>query len=289
MNVEYTTCIICGSEHIVRKYLVSGFTIVQCRDCSLSFVKERLTQGELSNYYKLIEDIYVYTDKENVQNLSYYYLELRNIIKTEGLSTGKILDIGCSGGYFLDVMEGWERYGIELSSPYAELAKTKYGSNIHIGTLEDYKCPDCQFDIITLQDVLDHMINPLQALKRCNSILKPNGLIVIKVHNNSCLFAKLSGARFYAIIPPYHLTYFNKRSLVEALSRAGFKVLYHKYIAHMLFLKTIPYNLSRRFSMRKETGFFSSLFKLLETSSIGKIKIRKNLYDIITVIAKKGL
>lgn len=283
MSGEYAACIVCGSTRLVKMYVVGGFTIVRCGECSLLFVKERLSQEELNKHYELSEGDYIYSDPTNIENLNYYYYKLRSLIEKISRK-GKILDVGCSGGYFLDVMEGWQRYGIELSRPDAEKVKTKYGDNIHSGTLEDYKCPDSYFDVITLQDVLDHMLDPVGALKKCNLLLKSGGLIVIKVHNISCLFAKLWGPRFYAIVPPVHLTYFNKVSLQEALSRSGFDFLSHKYIGHILFLKTIPY----RFSRGRQEGLSYWLYKVLNGSSVGNIRIRKNLHDIITVIARKN-
>ncbi len=284
MHDKYTKCIVCESSRFENKYIVNGFTIVKCKECSLLFVKEKLTQKELNSYYERSDDDCVYSDPENIENLKYYYLKLRALIESR-ITKGKILDIGCSEGHFLDVMEGWDRYGIELPNTYAETAKAKYGDNIHIGTLEDYECRDPFFDIITMQDVLDHLIDPLLALKKCHSLLKPSGLIVIKVHNLSCLLARITGAGFYALIPPFHLSYFNRTSLQEALSKTGFEIIYHKYIAHILFLKTIPYRLARG----RKSGFFHSLHRLLSRSSIGNIKIKKNLHDIITVVAKKQI
>jgi hypothetical protein len=62
-------------------------------------------------------------------------------------------------------------------------------------------------------------------------MLKP-GMIVIKVHNISCSYAKLTGSGFYATIPPPHLFYYNRQSLSLALSKAGFQVVDSRFIGH---------------------------------------------------------
>ncbi|MDD5530426.1 MAG: class I SAM-dependent methyltransferase [bacterium] len=283
----HKNCIVCKNKDIFTKYIINGFHIFQCRQCSLLFVGEKLSQEELKMWYEQKADVdcdYTYADQENIENLKFYYLKLADWISKK-MPTGKILDIGCSGGYFLDYMKGWDCHGIEISSLYAEKAKAKHGNNIHTGTVEDYEYKKEYFDVITLQDVLDHMPDPLQALAKCNSLLKPGGIIVIKVHDISCLFAKLLGPRFYAFVPIFHLVYFNKKNLIETLSMSGFKTEEYKYLAHLLFLKTIFYRLSQD----NKKNFFYKLYNVINRSSLRNIKIKKNLYDIITVFARKEI
>jgi 2-polyprenyl-3-methyl-5-hydroxy-6-metoxy-1,4-benzoquinol methylase len=283
---EHQQCYVCGSDRLTHKFVVKGFTIVRCSDCSLQFVKERLSQDELKPYYEREDqaDAFVYKDPTNLSNLNYYYYKLRDLIGGH-MRPGRILDVGCSSGQFLDVMEGWERYGIEMMEAYAQKAIAKYGRHIQVGTLDDYQCEAGFFDAIALQDVFDHVRDPLATLRACHRLLRPGGLIVIKVHNVSCLYARLTGSRFYAFLPPVHLSYFNKKSLRVALSRTGFSTLYHRYIGHVLSLKTVAYRLSDCGS----PGLFGSLYVVLKRSPLGNVPIRKNLNDIITIVAEKRL
>jgi SAM-dependent methyltransferase len=282
LATEHTKCLICGSANLKPKWFVNGFHIVQCQDCTLAFVKENLTGEELSAWYEKVEEDYIYNDPGNVENLKYYFRKLRGIL--EGLvPSGKILDVGCSGGYFLDVMEGWDRYGVEFSPTYAEIARAKHGNRIHTGTLLDFPSPNAFFDVITIQDAYDHFGNPREGLERCHALLKPGGLLVVKVHDISSLYARVHGSKYYGVIPPYHLLYFGKKSLRTAMERAGFQVLMRTYIAHILFLKTIPYRLSRA----RGRGFFHWLWTRLNGTWLGNLRIRKNVYDIVTMVARK--
>jgi len=282
MDDMHKACIVCRDKDIFTKYIINGFHILQCNHCSLLFVGERLSQKELKTYYEKIEDDRVYDDSRNTENLKFYYIKLADLISKK-MPIGKVLDVGCSAGHFLDSMQGWESYGIELDSRFAEMAKAKYGNNIHIGTLEDYECTQGYFDVITLQDALDHMSDPLQALTKCNALLKPGGLIIVKVHDISCFFAKLTGPKFYALIPPDHLAYFNRKNLTEALVISGFEVEESRYLAHLLFLKTALYRLSQN----NKQNFFYWLYRVLGHSPLGDLKIKKNLNDIVTVFARK--
>ncbi len=127
------------------------------------------------------------------------------------------------------------------------------------------------------------MVDPLEALKKCNKLLKPNGLLIVKVHDMSCLYAKITGKNFYAFLPPLHLFYFNRTSLVMALKKASFKVILSKHMGHLLLLNTIFYRLSR--GNQKKHLF--KLYKLMKGTWFGHRKIYKNLHDIITVFAVK--
>ena len=102
---------------------------------------------------------------------------------------------------------------------------SKYANNIVSGVIEDYPVRESFFDVITLQDVLEHCINPTEVIGSCYKMLKPGGLIIIKVHDISCLYARMSCKTFYAILPVFHLFYFSKKLLAFILSRSGFRNL----------------------------------------------------------------
>ena len=279
-----TNCPLCESDHLSDIYSnVNGYTITRCLSCRLVFVREQITIPELIEYYNQSDGVdFIYADPENVENLNYYFRKLRDLLEAS-VPQGRILDVGCSAGYFLNVMNGWERYGIEIPSIWAEMARKNYGDNIHVGTLEDSNYPAEFFDVITLQDTFDHLVDPLESLQVCRRLLKPGGRIVIKVHNIECLYARLSGRRFYAIIPPSHLFYFSKDTLKLALEKSGYGLEVSTFIGHTLFLKTIPYRLSRS----NQKSLFYKAYQLLDKSPLGNIKVPKNLHDIITVVGIK--
>lgn len=274
-------CPLCDSDRLRDIYLdVNGYTITRCESCRLVFVREQVTIPELIAYYGQSDgEDFVYADPENVENLNHYFRKLRDLLE-KTMPRGRILDIGCSAGYFLNVMEGWERYGIEIPSMWADMARKTYGDHIHVGTLEDSDYPADFFDVITLQDTFDHLIDPLESLALCRRILKPGGRIVIKVHNIECLYARLSGRGFYAIIPPSHLFYYSRDTLKLALEKSGYALEISTFIGHTLFLKTIPYRLSRS----NKKSLFYKAYELLDKSPLGNIKVPKNLHDIITVV-----
>jgi len=269
------------------RYVINNFTLVKCSACELLFVKERCSQEELGVSYGekrdvTAEDDKIYLDRDNTENLKYYYRNLRSLI-LEKISSRKILDVGCNAGQFLDEMNGFERYGIDRSPSHGKIAKEKYGENIFIGTFEDYSSPDFLFDCITLQDVLDHMVDPLGALEKCHKLLKPDGILVVKVHDMSSLFAKIMGKRFYAFIPPTHLFYFSRTALATTLRKASFDIIFSKHLGHLMFLSSVFYRLSRG----KQQNVFFKLYKFIDGTWLGNQKIYKNFHDVVTVFARR--
>ena len=280
----YQLCPICGNKQFSRRFVVDGFQINACRSCGVSFVGNIMTTETLAGYYEsAASDEYIYTDA-NVSYLNHYYLALKDqIAALTGKTSGTILDVGCSEGYFLDLMEGWERYGIEISPKEAAIAKKKYGESIRLGVIDDYPDHDSFFDVIALQDVLDHCVDPMKVIRACHRMLKPGGLIIVKVHDISCLYARITGSRFYAILPPFHLFYFSKKPLAWMLERAGFRQPVFRHIGQVIQLKTVFYRLARG---TKDSVFYR-LYGMLSKTAIGRLPIPKNLHDIITVFALK--
>lgn len=278
----YKECPVCAAKNIKDKYQVKGYKIAECLECQALFVQEIVTDAFLNKFYKQLKGDFVY-EENNRKFLNRYYYKIKMEIEKIKPDKGSILDIGCSSGFFLDQMEGWEKHGIEMSEKFGRTARDKIGDTVYIGSFENYPVKNNYFDVITLQDVFDHFIDPYKNLKKCYDMLKPNGLILIKVHNTSCLYAKLTGANFYPIIPPAHLFYFNEKSLKTILNRADFNFLKSKFIGHVLQLKTIFFRLSRDGT----NPFFYALCKLVRNNILGKIAFYKNFHDIITVFAIK--
>jgi SAM-dependent methyltransferase len=274
-------CPLCAASDLENRFVVAGFQIARCRACTFVFVREHLTVDDLRPFYEHTDDDYIYTDEANRVNLDFYFHRLRKLLERTG-GPGRILDVGCSAGQFLDTVPApWQAYGVEFSPVYAEMAQKKHPGRVQQGTLEDVDFGH-RFDAITFMDVLDHSTDPLHELRVANRLLENGGRVAVKVHNIDCLYARFTGPNFYAIAPPYHLSYFSPKTVKLALEKTGFEVLESRFIGHRLALKTVPYRLSRG-----EKGFMYGLYRMLDRSPLGNLPIYKNLHDIVTVVAAK--
>ncbi len=278
----YAFCPVCSGDRLNGIWMVNGYQIARCDTCSLVFVQNKVTAEDLAVHYAGgTDEVY---DDANVDCLNYYYEKLGSLIRKRFPRPGRVLDLGCSRGWFLDVMRGWECHGNEIAPSDAAAARERYGDRIVAGSFEDYPLREEFFDVITLQDVFDHFREPLPALEKCRRMLKPGGMIVIKVHNISCLYAKITGQNFYAVIPPSHLFYYDRQTLARTLSIAGFQVVDSRFIGHLLKVKTVFWRLSQS----NPSSPHYRMYKRMNGTWLGEMKFHKNLHDIITVLAIKA-
>ncbi len=113
MTNTHKHCPVCNSTHLTHKWSVNNYSLLECKSCSLVFVEEIPSNTELNAYYNAESDVAYSND--NIECLNYYYETLRDLIQKYHPTPGSILDIGCSGGWFLDVMHNWECFGTEIS------------------------------------------------------------------------------------------------------------------------------------------------------------------------------
>src|ERR1051325_5574529 len=94
----------CGAGQLLPKWVVNNYPIVGCPNCSLVFVQQRISPDDLKHHYEVAhDDVY---DENNTDCLAYYYRSLRTAIERLSPNKGRILDVGCAGGWFLDLMRG---------------------------------------------------------------------------------------------------------------------------------------------------------------------------------------
>jgi 2-polyprenyl-3-methyl-5-hydroxy-6-metoxy-1,4-benzoquinol methylase len=139
---------------------------------------------------------------------------------------GYLLDIGCGGGRFLARMKkrNWSVEGLDIDPEVVKKVSKKYGILVHAGDVLNHKFPDNTYDVITMNQTIEHLYNPSLVLKECFRILKPGGHIVMTTPNVDCVAARLLGEYWRGWEPPRHLFLFNPKSISKVVSSAGFEV-----------------------------------------------------------------
>ena len=154
-------------------------------------------------------------------------------------SGGRLLDVGCHIGVFLQVAEsrGWQTIGIEPSRWAAQRAEER-GLDVRPGSLQSVQLAQESFDAVTMWDVVEHLPDPVQALRRTHGLLKPGGILAISTMNVEAWFPRLLGKRW----PWYmqmHLYYFTPKTLSRMLEAAGFEIveaMAHKRVVRLSYL-----------------------------------------------------
>src|ERR1035438_5259616 len=97
----YSSCPVCSASNLKALWEVNGYTVASCKACTLVFVQNKVTAEELDAHYAgAKDDVY---DDANIDCLNYYYQKLGDMIRSRFPQPGRILDLGCSRGWFLDV------------------------------------------------------------------------------------------------------------------------------------------------------------------------------------------
>lgn len=139
---------------------------------------------------------------------------------------GRLLDVGCGSGAFLQTMRelGWQVSGVEPDAAAARIAREHYGLDVACGTLEEAALPARRFHAITLSHVVEHLPDPIAALRECGRVLQPSGRLIITTPNVESLGRRVFGTSWRGLEVPRHLQLFSVGTLAECARRAGLRV-----------------------------------------------------------------
>jgi len=178
-------CPLCSSNKVIKIGVLVGSRtgikspLYACRNCFTLFQRQSYHEDENA----LRGDLEWHINNKEVRKTSSKMI----IKKLLGINptAKKILDIGCGiGTTLLEAKKlGLKCKGIEPNSFACNYAKQHYNLDI----VEDYFCPEHfvdTFDIIILQQVLEHVPQPQQFMKDVFSVLKPSGLLFLSVPGN---------------------------------------------------------------------------------------------------------
>ena len=248
--------------------------IVKCEKCGLIYVNPQ--EENIEKLYEKTEDENYEKSKES--RAITFKRDIEYIEKFE--KRGKILDMGCSSGIFLEVAKnnGWDIYGTELSEWGYKKAK-KITPNIFNKKLGDCNIKNDFFDVVTMWDLIEHLTNPNEELERVYKILKKNGLLVLSTPNIGSCFSKIMGIKWLNIIR-MHIFYFDKKTIKKILEKNGFKVIKIKSYPRTIILKYAIEWLKPYKKIYKTMEF-------IKNSKIGELKITVNFMDSMIVFARK--
>lgn len=281
-------CPLCGAAKINFFCNKNNYQLYNCSVCGLGFVWPIPAETEeiySEQYFKKSGAVagFGYVDYERDKEPMRQNF-IKCLAEIEELTSGrKIFDVGTATGYFLDLAaeRGWQTAGAEISPFAADLAVQK-GHDIFLGKLENF-VPKNNYDVVTMWDVLEHLDAPQKYLRAINRMLSENGILVINTINKECLWARLWGKRWHAIIPPEHLFYWSPFNLKALLTEQGFLILASKTIGKQFSSSYVFKTLADWQNLRvwhKLSNFFNSKF----WRGFG---LPINLGDNIFVVAKK--
>jgi SAM-dependent methyltransferase len=186
--------------------------VLRCLVCGFGFRQLRSSPAELAELYRRMDTTVYESERSGRAKTSSLHLK----IVQRYVKPGRIIDIGCASGAFLELAQtaGWQVVGLEPSATLYEQAQTllQGRGEILCKTLEQANIGKSCFDVVTLWDVLEHIPNPVTFLQRCESLLKPGGHLFLNVPNLESKEARLLRSRWPLLLAE-HLNYFTPKSL----------------------------------------------------------------------------
>lgn len=233
-----TKCPWCESEN-TKLYLKlkdefltkENFEIHECTNCGLLYTLPKPNKEHIGAYYQS-ENYYSHQENKSGFIPKVYEIvksiNLKNKYKmaTKGMRAGKVLDIGCGVGDFLNTMEqhGWQASGIEPSEEAIVIARKRTKAQIQapeeIGNIESES-----FDLITMWHVLEHVDDLRKEVYELHRLLKKGGRLVLALPNYKSADAQHYREFWAAFDVPRHLNHFSQKTISNIFSTSNLNLI----------------------------------------------------------------
>ena len=234
---QLNNCPVCQSQTFeetltVKDYTVSQeqFKIVTCKKCGFRFTNPRPDGDAIGEYYKA--ESYISHTNTSKGLISKIYQEVRkftlkgklNLINRLSPQKGKLLDVGCGTGMFLNVARenGWKVNGIEPDAGARAIAEQTNQIKIKDEVLLSYQ--DETFDVISLWHVLEHIHQLNETIEWLKARLSKDGSLIIAVPNYESKDASIYQEQWAAYDVPRHLYHFSQNNIKELFAKHGFEL-----------------------------------------------------------------
>jgi hypothetical protein len=281
---EFRACIVCGGavEPALRK---DGYELVRCTSCGLLMRGVLPTPQELEAIYA--PDYFTADPRHPVDGYADYLGDAERhretarrrlaVIERFAADRGALLDVGAAAGFFVDEARsaGWAAEGVDVAAHVVEWGRGELGVDLRIGDLSTVTGTG-MFDAVTMWDYIEHSLDPRGELERAHELLAPSGIVALSTGDLDSLAARVSRSHWHLLTPRHHNFFFSARTIVDLLWRTGFDPLWLGHpgarysLAHIAY-KALPGVVANR----------------VAASGVARYSLPVNLFDIITVVARR--
>lgn len=228
-NPVLDSCPICSSTKIEFFVNAYQFDIYSCMDCGLLFCNPYPTKEQIHAYYnsemKSFENEFFRDSFEKRINIFLPRIELIQKYKTHG----KLLDVGSAIGIFIEALHrascSFDLSCCDMSEEACRELGERY-SDVKILN-QDYLDMDVenQFDVITLWDTIEHIVDSKAMLQKTHNLLKDDGIFVFSTPNTDSFEWICAREKHVQILPPGHVNLMNYKCIDILLRNNSFKII----------------------------------------------------------------
>jgi SAM-dependent methyltransferase len=209
--------------------------------CSFIYLDPRLTPEELKLLYSDEYFLHDGADFGAHSPTDYETAAIKGSVKFPEIlgwiqrykSSGEFFEVGSGMGYFLDFARknGYHVSGIEYAELGVRTCQNKFGLDVTRGSIEELPTRTERYDVIFMGDVLEHLVQPLEMVRKSYAMLRSSGVLAMEVpsmFNSLAGRMAVTGMRMLGTkkkmgMPPYHVNEFTPKTLRAMIERAGFK------------------------------------------------------------------
>lgn len=214
------------------------YKIVRCTACNLRYLSPRPTLESLGLHYP--DDYFIYKTPEQENALlrpmaswldsHHWRASIERIERVLGPFTPetRVVDVGCGLNhllYHLKQLRGTVGTGVDFKPEVAAYVRDVRKMPVVQGTLHDGHFKDGEFDLVTMNEYLEHEPDPRGVLREARRITKKGGHVWVEVPLSDCLPSRIFKSRWSQVDAPRHLVHFTRETLTDMLERSGYKVV----------------------------------------------------------------
>jgi 2-polyprenyl-3-methyl-5-hydroxy-6-metoxy-1,4-benzoquinol methylase len=220
---ENRTCPVCDEDNSRELFKKNGGTYVACEECTMIYLNPVLKDDAIRNYYSLNTSVQAISHQLERDFYESIYREGLNLISSV-IPGGRILDVGCSSGLFLNVAKGsgWSTFGTELNQTELEMARAS-GHVLWSGMIEEIP-KDELFDVITLWDVFEHLKDGRGFLETARNRLTPNGALFLQIPNGGSFAARLLQDKCNVFDGVEHVCLYSVETIALLMEKCGWRI-----------------------------------------------------------------
>src|SRR3989338_7593713 len=152
-----------GAYTIYEDHLQRPDKIVRCMSCGFVYaIPKEPVDSIIRDYVDMADPEYISEEKGRRRQAQ----AILRFIAQSKMPPGRMLDIGCGPGFLLAeaAAQGWRAQGVDLSTWASDTARERFGIEVFRGELHDARFPDKNFDVIVMNDVIEHLEDPKACL-----------------------------------------------------------------------------------------------------------------------------
>ena len=184
-DAPLTACPLCAGQHL-QDYdqTYQGYQISRCQSCGAKFMNPQCTDGYLTEFYANYNCDLAPNDLARQQRRRKAKEAIMQLISAHA-SPGRFLSVGCGDGLELEVARaaGWEVEGYDVDPTAVNRVAKQIDAEIHTGSFCDLPLPEGQYDCVYMDQVLEHLKDPVSYVEKAQGLLTPGGLLYIGVPN----------------------------------------------------------------------------------------------------------